>query len=150
MTGTVLIRREAIDQRGLGFVNPGYPSYDDYLLYLTLALDWEFAYESRIVMRYRRHSGNLTNVLLSGNIAWARVTILNQFLARFPDARKRLGREHRRVLARLLIAAAAHECAQDPILATRWALSGLSQHPASALAELGRGIRVRIVSGGSR
>ena len=57
MTGTVLIRRAAIDTRGLGFVNPGYASYDDYLLYLTIALDWRIAHEDRVVMRYRRHAG---------------------------------------------------------------------------------------------
>jgi len=29
MTGTTLIRRTAIDTRGVGFINPGYASYDD-------------------------------------------------------------------------------------------------------------------------
>ena len=91
MTGTVLIRRKAIDSRGLGFVNTGYASYDDYLLYLTIALDWQLAYEPRMVMRYRRHKGNLTNVLFAGNLARARANLLDDFVRRFPEARERLG-----------------------------------------------------------
>ena len=58
--------RAAIDTRGIGFVTRDYASYDDYLLYLTIALDWRFSYEPRTVMRYRRHQGNLTNVLFQG------------------------------------------------------------------------------------
>ena len=33
MTGTVLLRRSAVEGRGVGFIDPGYPSYDDYLLF---------------------------------------------------------------------------------------------------------------------
>jgi glycosyltransferase involved in cell wall biosynthesis len=142
MPGTTLIRREAIDRRGVGFENPGYPSYDDYLLFLAIALDWRIAHEPRVVMRYRRHPGNLTNVLFSGNLARARANLLERFLDRFPEARERLGGERRRTLAHLLVAAAAHNPRRDRLNALRWALEGFRQHPPAALNEAGRVTRV--------
>ncbi len=135
MTGTVLIRRAAIEERGVSFVSLNYPSYDDYLLYLSIALDWQFAYESRTVMLYRRHTGNLTNVLFSQNIARARLNLLRAFLRIFPDAKKRLGSERRRVFALLLIRAAYHDRTHHPIRAARWALSGFAHGPAVAARE---------------
>ncbi len=146
MTGTVLIRRDAIERRGVGFVNPGYASYDDYLLYLTLALDFELAFEPRVVMRYRRHAGNLTNVLLAGNTARARASLLEGFLDQFPEARQRLGAERRRTLARLMVAAAAYESHEDRVQAMRSAWAGLRQHPPAALGEAGRGARLRLAA----
>jgi glycosyltransferase involved in cell wall biosynthesis len=146
MTGTTLIRREAIDRRGVGFVNPGYPSYDDYLLFLTIALDWRIAHEPRRVMRYRRHRGNLTNVLFAGNLARARANLLETFVSRFPEARKRLGVERRRTLAHLLVAAAAHNPRRDRLSSARWALEGFRQHPPAALNEVGRVTRLLLTA----
>jgi glycosyltransferase involved in cell wall biosynthesis len=146
MPGTTLMRREAIDRRGVGFENPGYPSYDDYLLFLTIALDWWIAHEQRTVMRYRRHPGNLTNVLFSGNLARARVKLLESFLERFPEARERLGAERRRTFAHLLVAAAAHNPRRDRLNALRWALEGFRQHPPAALNEAGRVTRVLLAA----
>jgi glycosyltransferase involved in cell wall biosynthesis len=142
MPGTTLIRREAIERRGVGFENPGYPSYDDYLLFLTIALDWEIAHEPRTVMRYRRHPGNLTNVLFAGNLARARANLLESFLDRFPEARERLGVERRRTLAQLLVAAAAHNPRRDRLNSVRWALEGFRHHPTAALNEAGRVTRL--------
>jgi len=144
MTGTALIRREAIERRGVGFENPGYQSYDDYLLFLTIALDWRFAHEERTVMRYRRHAGNLTNVLFADNVPRARTKVLEDFLARFPEARERLGTERRRTMARLLVAAAAQERNRDRAQATRFALAALREHPPAALGEAGRAVRIRL------
>jgi glycosyltransferase involved in cell wall biosynthesis len=145
-TGTVLMRRAAIERRGLGFVNPGYQSYDDYLLYLTIALDSRFAYDPRIVMRYRRHGGNLTGVLMAGNVARARLDLIEDFVRRFPEAETRLGPERRRARARLLVGAAAYERRADPVQATRSVWAALRQHPPAALAEAGRGARIRIAA----
>ena len=145
-TGTVLMRRAALEQRGLGFVNPGYPSYDDYLLFLTIALDWQLAYEERKVWRYRRHAENLTNVLLAGNVARARANLVEHFIRRFPEAAERLGSERRRSLARLLVGAAAYERRLDRAQATRSAWAALRQHPPAALAEAGRGARIRLAA----
>jgi glycosyltransferase involved in cell wall biosynthesis len=142
MPGTTLIRRKAIERRGVGFENPGYPSYDDYLLFLTIGLDWEIAHEPRTVMRYRRHPGNLTNVLFAGNLARARANLLEGFLDRFPEARERLGAERRRTLAHLLVAAAAHNPRRDRLDSVRWAVEGFRQHPAAALNEAGRVTRL--------
>ena len=144
MTGTTLIRRAAIDRRGVGFTSSGYASYDDYLLFLALALDYRLAYEPRLVMRYRRHAGNLTTTLLAGNIAQARLQLLSDFVARFPEAHRRLGGDWRRVRARLLVSAAAHEGFRDPQRAARSLLGGIRQHPGEALDEVARHTRARL------
>ncbi|HEY6836874.1 MAG TPA: glycosyltransferase [Gaiellaceae bacterium] len=146
MPGTALIRRTAIEQRGVGFENPGYPSYDDYLLFLTIALDWRLAYEERTVMRYRRHRGNLTTVLFAGNVARARAKVLEDFLRRFPEAEERIGAERRRTRARLLVAAAVQERNRDRVQATRWAWAALREHPPAALGEAGRAARARLAA----
>jgi glycosyltransferase involved in cell wall biosynthesis len=135
MTGTTLIRRAAIETRGIGFVALDYASYDDYLLYLTIALDWELAYEPRTVMRYRRHHGNLTNVLFAEDLARARLNLLAEFLRRFPEAGDRLGPEHRRTVARLLVRSARNDFAHHPARAAGSALSGFGRDPAAALRE---------------
>ncbi|HEY3577171.1 MAG TPA: glycosyltransferase [Gaiellaceae bacterium] len=146
MTGTTLIRRAAIDTRGVGFVTLDYASYDDYLLYLTLALDWRIAYEDRTVMRYRRHEGNLTNVLFAGNLPRARIDLLAEFLRRFPEARERLGAERRRTIARLLVRAAVYDRTRDPAQAAGSILSGLRQDPVAALGEITSVVRNRVAA----
>jgi len=146
MPGTTLIRRSAIEQRGLGFVNPGYASYDDYLLFLTIALDWRFAHEERVVMRYRRHAGNLTNVLFSGNLARARASLLEQFVRRFPEAKARLGTELRRTLALQLVTAAVRERGNSNLQAARWTLAAFRQHPPAALGAATRAVRDRFAA----
>jgi glycosyltransferase involved in cell wall biosynthesis len=146
MPGTSLIRRAAIDTRGVGFVNLDYASYDDYLLFLTIALDWQFAYEPRTVMRYRRHEGNLTNFLFAGNLPRARLDLIAEFLGRFPEARARLGAERRRTLARLLVRAAVYERTRDPAQAAGSVLSGLRQHPLAAVGELTSVLRTRLTA----
>ncbi len=138
MTGTVLIRRAAIDTRSVGFINPGYASYDDYLLYLTIALDWRIAHENRLVMRYRRHPGNLTNVLYAENLARARANLLELFVERFPEARLRAGAEIRRTMALQLMAAAAHERSKSNLRAIRWSLAALRHEPRVAVRRRGR------------
>jgi glycosyltransferase involved in cell wall biosynthesis len=147
MTGTVLLRRAAIETRGLGFVNPGYPSYDDYLLYLTIALDWRFAYENRLVMRYRRHAGNLTNVLFAQNLARARASLLEQFVRRFPEARNRAGRELRRTLALQLVKAAAHERSASNLGAIRLTVAAFRQEPRVAVRAASGLVRDKLASG---
>jgi glycosyltransferase involved in cell wall biosynthesis len=143
MTGTVLMRRAAIEQRGVGFVNPGYASYDDYLLFLTIALDWRIAHEDRLVMRYRRHAGNLTNVLFSGNLARARANLLELFVSMFPEAKDRLGGELRRTLSALLVRAAVQERGRSNTRALRWALSAFRQDPRTAMRASAQAVRQR-------
>jgi glycosyltransferase involved in cell wall biosynthesis len=134
MCGSVLIRRSAIDQRGVGFIDPGYPGYDDYLLWLSIALDWRIEHEDRKVMRYRRHPANLSNVLLySANPARSRAGVLELFASMFPDAEERAGNELRRAIARHLIRAAARERSRSSIRALRWTLSAFRQDPTAAL-----------------
>jgi glycosyltransferase involved in cell wall biosynthesis len=147
MPGTSLIRRAAIDTRGVGFINPGYASYDDYLLFLTIALDWRIAHDDRLVMRYRRHRGNLTNVLFAQNLARARANLLELFVERFPEAKPRLGHELRRTLALQLMAAAAHERSKSNLRAARWTLDAFRQEPAVAARAAGGLVREKLATG---
>jgi glycosyltransferase involved in cell wall biosynthesis len=134
MCGSVLVRRSAIDRRGVGFVETGYPGYDDYLLWLTIALDWRVAHQDRKVMRYRRHAGNLSQILVdSANPARARAGILELFATKFPEAEERAGAELRRMIARHLISAAARERSRSNMRALQWTLSAFRQDPATAL-----------------
>ena len=136
-----------MERRGPAFVDPGYPSYDDYLLYLTIALDWQFAYEraDRDALSAARLR-NLTNVLLAGNVSRARLNLLEDFVRRFPEVASRLGRERRRSRARLLVGAAAYESHLDRAQAMRSAWAAVRQHPPAALAEAGRGARIRLAA----
>lgn len=143
MTGTVLIRREAIDTRGIGFMTLDYPSYDDYLLFLTIALDWRLAYEPRTVMRYRRHRGNLTNILFAQNLARARFDLVSYFLRRFPDAQERVGSEARRTRARLLVRAADYDLKRHPARAAVSAAAAVATQPFAALDESKTALRQR-------
>ena len=112
MTGTVMLRREAMARRDLDFLDLGFLSYDDYFLYLALSLDWQVAYLDRVVMRYRRHEANLTSRLFAENVHLKRVGLLHEFLRRYPEAKARLGRWRRVGLARHRIHAAAEERAR--------------------------------------
>jgi glycosyltransferase involved in cell wall biosynthesis len=135
MCGSVLVRRSAIDRRGVGFVDTGYPGYDDYLLWLTIALDWRIEHEDRKVMRYRRHAANLSQILVdSGNPARARAGILELYASMFPEAEERTGGELRRMIARHLISAAARERSRSNTRALRWTLSAFRRDPSTALA----------------
>jgi glycosyltransferase involved in cell wall biosynthesis len=134
MCGSVLVRRSAIDQRGLGFIDTGYPGYDDYLLWLSIALDWRIEHEDRKVMRYRRHAANLSHVLVySANPARARAGVLELFATMFPEAQERAGSELRRTIARHLISAAARERSRSNTRALQWTLSAFRQDPSTAL-----------------
>jgi glycosyltransferase involved in cell wall biosynthesis len=133
MCGSVLVRRSAIDHRGVGFIEPGYPGYDDYLLWLSIALDWRIEHEDRKVMRYRRHAANLSNVLVhTANPARARAGVLELFTTMFPEARDRAGNELHRTIARHLIRAAARERSRSNIRALRWTLSAFRKDPSAA------------------
>lgn len=137
--GSVLVRRSAIDERGVGFIDTGYPGYDDYLLWLSIALDWRIKHEDRKVMRYRRHAANLSQVLVhSANPARARAGVLELFATMFPEAQERAGKELRRTIARHLISAAARERSNSNTRALRWMLSALRQDPSTALVAFTR------------
>lgn len=145
MCGSVLVRRSAIDQRGVGFIDPGYPGYDDYLLFLSIALDWRIEHEDRKVMRYRRHAANLSHVLLySANPARARAGVLELFTTMFPEAEERAGSELRRTIARHLISAAARERSRSNIRALQWTLSAFRQDPTTALTAFTQSVGERL------
>jgi len=134
MCGSVLVRRSAIDQRGVGFIDTGYPGSDDYMLFLTIALDWRFEHEDRKVIRYRRHAANLSHLLVqSANPARSRAGVLELFAEMFPEAQERAGGELRRTIARHLISAAARERSRSNTRALHWTLSAFRQDPATAL-----------------
>ena len=95
-------------------------------------------------MRYRRHAGNLTNVLYAQNVPRARLNLVEQFVRRFPEARSRLGGELRRTLARQLVLAAAIERRRSRLRAARWAANAVGRDPAVAFGEAARVVRSKL------
>ena len=144
MSGTVMIRRSAMARRSVGFEDHGLLSYDDYFLYLALALDFPFAFIDEVFFRYRRHGGNLTEQLYADNVNVRRITLLRSFLARFPDARERLGPARRRGLARHWLDAATFErAAGHPARAARYALRAGASDPRAAATAVAGALRPR-------
>jgi glycosyltransferase involved in cell wall biosynthesis len=106
---TVLFRREAIERRGVRFREAEFSFGDDYFLWLTIALDWQVVRVNEELARYRRHASNESSRLAESNYHLARIRLLRDFLAKFPEARDRLGHSIGRGLAGHYMDAAAFE-----------------------------------------
>jgi glycosyltransferase involved in cell wall biosynthesis len=115
---TTLFRRDALETRGLRLRTREFAFGDDYYLWLSLALDWKFARIPKVLARYRRHSGNLSD--RQGNSELRRVALLREFLGEFPEAKERLGADRRRGFAHHYMGAARLARAQrEPLRALR-------------------------------
>jgi glycosyltransferase involved in cell wall biosynthesis len=125
---TAMFRRVALDRRRLGFYDRFFSFGDDYYFWLVIALDWEVAVIPRVLARYRRHAGNESEALMQRNIAADRLMLLRDFLAAFPEARARLGRNRRIGLALNHLRAAAFERSRGQNLTA-------AGHKARALAQ---------------
>ncbi|MEP6811478.1 MAG: glycosyltransferase [Actinomycetota bacterium] len=108
-SSSVLFPREAMLRRRSRLRDDDFSFGDDYFLWLTLALDGSAVLVDAPLVRLRRHSGNESARLGLRNFHLARITLLQEFLAEFPEARPRLGRAGRIGLAQHRIAAAAYE-----------------------------------------
>jgi glycosyltransferase involved in cell wall biosynthesis len=116
---TVLFRREGIERRGARFREAEFSFGDDYFLWLVLALDWQFARVNEVLARYRRHAANESTRLSASNYHEARVRLLRDFLAQFPEARGRLGPAVGAGLAGHYLDAAAFEYARGEKMRAR-------------------------------
>ena len=142
MSGTVVLRREAMRARAIGFRDTGMLSYDDYWLYLVLSLDRPVVYEPTVGFRYRRHGGNLTEQLFAKNVHLARIRLLEQFVSAYPEAGGKLGPARRRGLAGHWLQAAAFELAAGR--------SRSSLRCVARAAGLSPGVTLRGVAGSAR
>ena len=112
---TTMIRRAALETRGLHIRTRDFSIGDDYYLWLGLALDWQVARVPRVLARYRRHSGNESARLARQNVDLWRVGLLREFLDEHPDAERRLGRQRRTAFARHYLLAARHAGRQQQL-----------------------------------
>jgi glycosyltransferase involved in cell wall biosynthesis len=124
---TAMFRREALDRRGGRLRDRDFSIGDDYQLWLTIALDWRVARIPKVMARYRRHRSNESS-RVAGAIdvrSW-RTAFLQEFIAQFPEAVSRLGRQPRVALAgQLLRSGMSRLRARDPAQAWRAAMTGV-------------------------
>lgn len=107
---TLMFRRLALGPRGLPLREEHPPMLDDYYLMLCLALDSDVAFIPRILVRYRRHTANLSHLMTTQANFWKKLgDAQRDFLRQFPEARKRLGGVARRGPARAYAIAAWDE-----------------------------------------
>jgi teichuronic acid biosynthesis glycosyltransferase TuaG len=114
---TTLWRRSALETRQRRLRDRDFSFGDDYWLWLTIALDWQVARIPRVLARYRRHAGNFSARTAAGAGHLLQVTLLEEFLAQFPDASPRLGSKRGKGMARHLLLAAGVEAARGHRLA---------------------------------
>ena len=136
---TAVFRRAALDRRGVKFRDRDFSFGDDYYLWLSLALDWQFARIPDVLARYRRHAENESNRLARTNFHRRRITLLEEFLREFPDARKRLGDARRRGLATHYLAASNFErVAGNHRARARYAARAAAFDPIGTVAAIAR------------
>jgi glycosyltransferase involved in cell wall biosynthesis len=108
-SSTVVVRREAMTNRGLGFRDADFSFGDDYYLWLALSLDWRAACVRDKLVKYRRHERNESRRRPDENFHLWRVALLREFLGEFPEAREKLGPARRAGFARHHLRAARFE-----------------------------------------
>jgi glycosyltransferase involved in cell wall biosynthesis len=136
---TALFRRDVLTQRNLRLRERDFSFGDDYFLWLVLALDWRVVRIADVLARYRRHPANESARLGETDFHLARIALLRDFLAAFPEARKRLGSERRRGLAGHYLKAADFEQRRGRRLGARfYQLRALLNAP-MRVARLARG-----------
>jgi glycosyltransferase involved in cell wall biosynthesis len=95
-SSTALIRRSALDTRGLRFRDTDFAFGDDHFLWLALALDWRLVLVDDILVRVRQHGANTSeDVAERANWLVSSVALLDEFVETYPDAKEKLGRARR-------------------------------------------------------
>jgi teichuronic acid biosynthesis glycosyltransferase TuaG len=123
---TVMLRREALDERAIRLGNEGFMFGDDYWQFLAVSLDWPSARIDEVLARYRRHDGNQSSRWELDNPTANLIPLMRKFLEVYPEADGRLGRWKRTGLARNYFRAAAFERERgNKMLAWRFKLRGM-------------------------
>jgi glycosyltransferase involved in cell wall biosynthesis len=150
-SSTAMIRREAMDRRGLHFRDAHFSYGDDYFLWLGLLLDWRLVRVDEVLTRIRRHGRQESARLGRQNYERWSVDLLEEFLAEFPEAVARLGPARRRGFARHWAAAAEWELvAGSKARAAAYSARAAALDPSGALrytAQRARGIPRRLRRG---
>jgi glycosyltransferase involved in cell wall biosynthesis len=141
-SSSVLVRREAMSRRALRFREADFSFGDDYFLWLALSLDWRAACVREPLVRYRRHARNESRRRRDVNFDVRRLELLAEFLARFPEARDRLGRKRRLGFARHSVRAARFELRRSrPRRAAAHGLRALAWSPGEVARACARAAR---------
>ena len=135
---SLLVRRDALSTRNVGFRDRPLGFGDDLYLLLALSLDWEAVYDDAVLVRYRQHEHTLShawrarrNLLAAG--------LLEEFAREFPEVGPRLGRRLRAGIARRYVGAAKDELrAGRPGRAAGLAAQATALHPPALAAGAGR------------
>ena len=106
---TAMVRRSALDERKVRLGNERFQFGDDYWVWLAVALDHPVARIDRVLARYRRHDSNASTMLGESNYPLETISLLDEFLDTFPEARERLGEWRRIGISRHYARAAAFE-----------------------------------------
>jgi glycosyltransferase involved in cell wall biosynthesis len=144
-SSTVVIRRDALEGRGLGFRDSEFSFGDDYFLWLALALDWRLARVDEVLVRLRRHDRNESARSARERGLAPSVALLEEFLETFPEATERLGALRRIGLARSWGWAADYERRRrQRMRAARYAGRAAALDPRGAARFLLRATRRRV------
>jgi glycosyltransferase involved in cell wall biosynthesis len=108
-SSTVLWRRDVMEGRGLRFRDKHFSWGDDHYLWLGLALDSRGELVDEVLTRLRRHGTNESVRLARENPYPRSIELLDEFLASFPEAEKRIGDARRRGIAHHHALAAIYE-----------------------------------------
>jgi glycosyltransferase involved in cell wall biosynthesis len=131
---TVLIRRSALERRGLRFRDSDFAFGDDFFLWLALALDWRLVLVDEMLTRIRQH-GASTSEMVAARENWlvSSVALLHEFVQTFPDAAEKLGSARQIGIARHWAWAAWYEVEHRRRLrAARYAARAAALDPAGA------------------
>jgi glycosyltransferase involved in cell wall biosynthesis len=142
---TAAFRREALERRGVRLRDKDFSFGDDYYLWLTIALDWHVARVDDVLARYRRHTDNETQKVAQTNFHLKRLELLDEFVAEFPEARRRLGAWRRRGLRNHLLYAASFEYQRNVLSKAVWyGLRALAIDPAGSMRAMATLLRRRM------
>ena len=138
-SSTVVWRREVMERRGLRVRDAHFSWGDDHFLWLTLALDSRGELVDEVLTRLRRHDANESVRLSRENMYPRSIELLDEFLARYPEARTRIGNARRLGLARHHALAAIHELQQGRrARAGAYAARAAARDPAGAARYVAR------------
>jgi glycosyltransferase involved in cell wall biosynthesis len=142
---TAAFRRETLERRGVRLRDKDFSFGDDYYLWLTIALDWQVARVDDVLARYRRHTGNETRRVAQTNFHLKRLELLDEFVAEFPEGRRRLGAWRRRGVRNHLLYAASFEYERNALSRAVWyGLRAVSIDPAGSIRTMAPLLRRRM------
>jgi teichuronic acid biosynthesis glycosyltransferase TuaG len=133
---TLMVRREAFNERVMRLSEETFQFGDDYWLLLGVTLDWPAARVDEVLAGYRRHDENASIRFAAQNPTANLAVLMEDFLDVFPEAAGRLGRWRRIGLARNWALASEYERQRgNRVLARRYRMRALRCDPRGLFGE---------------